>query len=160
MNELHFLVISIVIFVGAGIITGSLYALTEQAVSILIKIVPVFFIVLAISILTDYFVDPKTLVALMGKERNVVGWFIAVVSGIISTGPIYMWYPLLNEMQKHGVKNEFITIFLYNRAVKPALLPMMILYFGFVYTVVLTFVMIVVSIINGVTVQRILEVWK
>jgi uncharacterized membrane protein YraQ (UPF0718 family) len=53
-------------------------------------------------------------------------------------GPIYAWYPLLKELQKKGVANSLIAVFLSNRAVKPFLLPIMISYFGWLYVALLT----------------------
>ena len=58
------------------------------------------------------------------------------------------------------MKNSLIAVFLYNRAVKPALIPLMIYYFGLSYLIVLTIVMIIFSIINGILVEKILEVTK
>ena len=71
-----------------------------------------------------------------------------------------MWYPLLNDLQKQGVKNGFIATFLYNRAVKIPLLPVMILYFELKYVILLTAVMVLISVIQGLVVEKIMEVGK
>jgi len=42
-----------------------------------------------------------------------------------------------------------IAVFLYNRAVKPFLLPVMIAYFGWVYVGILTVLTVLASIVNG-----------
>jgi uncharacterized membrane protein YraQ (UPF0718 family) len=68
-----------------------------------------------------------------------------------------MWYPLLSDLQKKGVKNSFIATFLYNRAIKPALLPLIIFYFGLAFTIVLTIVMIIASVFQGLIVEKILK---
>jgi len=108
--------------------------------------------------LTNCFVKPKTLAKLMGKGSGVVAWIITIVSGIISTGPIYMWYPLLSELKNKGVRPALISTFLYNRAVKIPLMPMLILYFGIKYTIILTVVMIFISVVQGLTTEKIVEV--
>jgi len=118
------------------------------------KIIPIFVLIYVLLVLINYFVKPKHLAKHLGEGSGVKGWLIAIVAGILSSGPIYMWYPLLNELQKHGVKNGLIAAFLYNRAVKPALLPLIIYYFGLKFTVVLTVVMIGVSVIQGKIIDK------
>ena len=63
-------------------------------------------------------------------------------------------------MQKKGVRNGLVATFLYNRAVKIPLLPLMIFYFGMVYTIILTIIMMIVSVFQGLIVEKILEVEK
>ena len=130
--------------------------------SILLKIIPVIVIVFILLIIVDLFVTPKTLVKYMSKESKSkvkwLGWPVAIIAGIISTGPIYMWYPLLSDLQKKGVRNGFIAAFLYNRAIKPALLPLIIFYFGLAFTLILTGVMIVISVFQGLIVEKILKI--
>ena len=108
-------------------------------------------------IILNYFMTPERMKRYISKESGKKRWFFAIVLGIISTGPIYAWYPMLNDVQKQGKNNGFIAAFLYNRAVKPALLPLMIYYFGLKFVVVLTFVMIILSVMQGVIVEKITE---
>ena len=128
--------------------------------SIIRKIIWIFVLVFALMVLVDYFVKPKRLARYLGKNAGLKGWLISIGSGIISTGAIYMWYPLLSELQKKGMRTAYITVFFYNRAIKPALLPLLILYFGLTYTIVLTIVMIIVSIFQGVIVEKFVGVVK
>ncbi len=122
----------------------------------IIQVIPIIFLVFVLMALTNYFVNHKTLVKYMGKKSGVKGWIISIVAGIISTGPIYMWYPLLSELEKQGVRKGLISAFLYNRAIKIPLLPMIILYFGLTYTIILTVVMIFMSIIQGLIIEKVL----
>jgi uncharacterized membrane protein YraQ (UPF0718 family) len=124
------------------------------------KIIPVFALVFALLVVLNYAIRPKTIVKHLGKDAGAKGWLWSLAGGIISTGPIYLWYPLLNEMQKHGVRNGYVATFLYNRAIKPALLPLFIFYFGIAYTAVLTLVMLIVSVIQGYIVEKIVEAGK
>jgi len=94
----------------------------------------------------------------ISKEAGKKRWFIAAITGIISTGPIYAWYPMLSEIQNKGKNNGFIATFLYNRAVKPALIPLMIFYFSLTFVIVLTIVMVFLSIIQGMIIEKITEV--
>jgi len=125
---------------------------------VILKILPIFVLVFAIMFVINYFVTPKWLVRHLGKDGGIKTWLIAVITGIISTGPIYMWYPMLAELKEKGVRQGFIATFLYNRAVKPALIPLMIFYFGLMFMIVLTIVMVVFSIIQGKVLEKIVEV--
>ncbi|MBD3361619.1 hypothetical protein GF358_02380 [Candidatus Woesearchaeota archaeon] len=127
-------------------------------ISIIKRIWWVFILVFVLLVLVNLFITPKAVYKYLGKQSGIKGWIAAVVGGIISTGPIYMWYPLLNELQKHGTRNALVAVFLYNRAVKPALLPLLIFYFGWSFTIVLTAVMIIASVFQGCIVEKILEV--
>ena len=108
----------------------------------------------------NYFVSPQKLVRYIGKSAGIKRWIIAIITGIISTGPIYLWYPLLSELKKQGVSNGFIATFLYNRAIKIPLIPLMIFYFGLAYVIVLTIVMIIISIVQGLIVEKFIGVEK
>jgi uncharacterized membrane protein YraQ (UPF0718 family) len=155
----RFLIISILILGIVSIIKPSI--LIPSLIfswGILKKIVLVFIGVFVLMALTNYFIRPEKLVKYFGHSRSFKGWIAAVVTGVISTGPIYMWYPLLAELKDKGVKSGFIATFLYNRAVKLPLLPVMIVYFGFKFVIVLTFVMIFISVLEGLIMNKIIGV--
>ena len=78
---------------------------------------------------------------------------MSVAAGIISTGPIYAWYPLLKDLREKGAGDSSIAIFLYNRAVKPFLLPVMVTYFGWLYVVTLIILTILASVVVGFSVS-------
>jgi uncharacterized membrane protein YraQ (UPF0718 family) len=121
------------------------------------KIIPVFVFVFFLMFLSNLFLDSQKMVKFI-RGGGIKGWFVSIAGGILSAGPIYMWYPLLAELRKRGLKDSFVVAFLYNRAVKIPLFPMMVYYFGLPFTVILTFYMILFSIINGVLVEKILKV--
>ena len=127
-------------------------------ISIIIKIIPIFLLIFVLMVLTNYFLNAKKLARYFSENKPVRSWIIAIVAGIISSGPIYMWYPLLAEFRKNGVNYGLIACFLYNRAIKISILPLMIVYFSLKYVVVLGLVMIFLSVFQGIIVNRILEV--
>jgi len=158
---LWFLLVMVIMYLIIGLIDYSMIIKSSTFfVSIIKKIIWVFIAVFILMVLVNYFVKPKRLVKYLGKNAGLKGWLISIGSGIISTGAIYMWYPLLSELQKKGMRTAYITVFFYNRAIKPALLPLLILYFGLTYTIVLTIVMIIVSIFQGVIVEKFVGVVK
>jgi len=94
----------------------------------------VFILILALNL----FLKPAYITKFLGKEAGIKGILFSVTAGIISAGPIYAWYPMLKALREKGADSSFIAIFLGNRAVKPFLLPIMILYFGWIYVLILT----------------------
>lgn len=130
----------------------------KMVYNISLKIIPVIVLIFILMALINYFVKPKPLVKYLGKESGLKGWLVAIGTGILSTGPIYMWYPLLSDLKQKGMRNALIATFLYNRAIKPALLPLMIVYFGAMFVCVLTIVMVFASVAEGWIVEKLLEV--
>jgi uncharacterized membrane protein YraQ (UPF0718 family) len=93
----------------------------------------------------------------VGRGSGIKGWLLAIVTGLLSHGPIYVWYPLLKELKEQGMSNGLVAVFLYNRAVKIPLLPMMVACFGLKIVVILLFYMFAASLIQGVVVNMIVE---
>ena len=124
--------------------------------NILLKIIPVFVLVFILMALTNYFITPKFVMKHL-KEKGIKKWFFVIIGGILSTGPIYMWYPLLAHLKNKGLSYGLIACFLYNRAIKIPLLPMAIFYFGLKYVLVLSFVMIFISIIQGIILNKLIN---
>lgn len=145
------LVYIIVYFVNSNIIINSL----SFFIDLLKKIIPVLFLVIIFMAIINYFVKPKILAKYL-NEKTKTKWLIATAAGIISTGPIYLWYPMLSELKDKGVKEGLIATFLYARAIKPALMPLMIMYFGLSFTIILSIVMVIFSIIQGLFIEKIL----
>ena len=134
-----------------------MFASLNFSFNIVKQIVPIFALVFLLMVVTNYFVAPQKIAKYIGKQSKKKKWFLAVLTGIISTGPIYMWYPMLKELGKKGASNGFTATFLYNRAIKPPLLPMIIYYFGIKFTIVLTVVMIIFSIVQGKIIEEVID---
>ena len=117
----------------------------KVCLSIILPLALVFVMMMGLNM----FVKPSQIVNLLGSDANVKGILLSVAAGIISMGPIYVWYPLLKELREKGAGNMPIAVFLYNRAVKLFLLPVIIAYFGWVYVSILTMLTILASVANG-----------
>ena len=139
------------------VIYGILFAVMPERASLALKssgniflnmLVPLCF-VFVLMILLNLFLKPAQIARFLGKGAGIKGILLPAAAGIISTGPIYVWYPLLRNLREKGAGNSPIAIFLYNRAVKPFLLPVMIAYFGWVYVVILTILTVLGSIVIG-----------
>jgi len=126
----------------------ALMALKASGNVLLYVALPLAFVFMVMLIL-NLFVNPAQIARLFGKVANIKGIALSLVAGIISMGPIYAWYPLLKNLREKGAGTGPIAIFLYSRAVKPFLLPVMIAYFGWVYVVILTLLIVSASIAIG-----------
>jgi len=112
-----------------------------------------FAFVVGVMFLLNLLIRPSHVSALLGQHAGAKAIVLSLVAGIVSAGPIYAWYPLLKDLKEHGAADGPIAVFLYNRAVKPFLLPVMIGYFGWRYVLVLTCLMILCSILIGYGMQ-------
>lgn len=120
------------------------------------RIIPIFILVIIFMGLSNYLLDKEKVTKYVGKKSGIKGYLIAITTGIISHGPIYAWYNLLANLKQKGMKNGLIAIFLYNRAIKIPLLPMLIYYFGLKYSITLLTTMIIASIIQGKLIDTII----
>ncbi len=125
-------------------------------VKLLLDILPTFALVLAFIFVFDLILTPDKIIKLLGRGSGAKGWFFTIILGVMSSGPIYMWYPLVEELQREGMRNALAITFLYNRAIKIPLMPMIIFYFGLPFLIVMSVLMIIFSIINGYVGEKIL----
>jgi len=121
----------------------------DASLNIFVSIIPVLILVVFIMGVSNYFLKPKKVSKYLGKESGFKGWFLSALFGILSHGPIYVWYPLLKDLKQQGMRSGLVAVFLYNRAIKIPLLPVMIFYFGIFFVIVLCMYMIVASIVQG-----------
>lgn len=144
-------------------VTGAIDAeMAGQALGFFAKVMqnvlPILVVVFFLLLAADLLFEPKWIKRNLGREAGIKGWLLAAVGGVLATGPIYAWYALLQELRAKGMRASLAAVFLYSRAIKLPLLPLMIHYFGTAYTVVLCVYLIVFSIINGVLMAKLEDV--
>jgi len=122
---------------------------------ILKMIAPILLLVFFLMALLNTFVDSKNIAKHLGAESGVRGWIIALLGGVLSHGPAYIWYPMLADLRKHGAKDGLVIAFFYTRSIKLPWLPLMISYFGLAFTVVLTLLVILSAWIQGIIADKI-----
>lgn len=148
--NLYFLGVVVVLYIILFLLNPKrAYDSLRVSGKIFVSLILVLLIVILFMGLLNYFLKPKAIAKHLGKRSGIKGWFLASLTGILSLGPIYIWYPLMKELRGHGMRSGLLAVFLYNRAIKVPLLPVMIHYFGIDYTVVLTIFMIIASLIEG-----------
>ena len=120
-------------------------------------LIPVLLLVFTLIFISNLFVKPDWVRANVGQNSGLRGWAIAIVGGILSVGPIYVWYALLKDLKAKGMRTALIAVFLYNRGIKLPLLPLMIHYFGVAYTLILAIYMTLFSLLSGILVEKLVE---
>ena len=144
-SGLVFLAIVLVLYVFTFLIDsqGTIDALA-LALRLLYQIFPILLIVFVLIFLSNLLINPTW----------VRGWIIAVITGILSVGPVYAWYALLKDLRTKGMRTALISVFLYNRGIKLPLLPLMIHYFGVAYTLILAAYLILFSLLSGIVIEK------
>ena len=106
-------------------------------------------LVFIVLFLVNVFLRPSQVAVLLGRFSGFKGMVLSLIAGVLSAGPIFAWYPLLKKLKDEGAGEGPIGVFLYSRAIKPFLLPVMISYYGWQYVLVLTCLMVLGSFIMG-----------
>jgi len=134
--------------------TSALSALQKSS-SILLSLLPLFFLIITLTALINYFLKPKQIIKHFGKNSGAKGVFYALLGGIISHGPMYAWYGMLQDMRSHGLKDGLIATFMYARAVKLPLLPFMVDLFGLMFTIIMTLYILIAAVLQGKVIDAI-----
>jgi uncharacterized membrane protein YraQ (UPF0718 family) len=121
----------------------------QKSARILLKVLPIFTVVILFTAFLNYTLQPKQIVKHLGGESGPKGWIIALFAGVISHGPMYAWYPMIEDLRSHGLKDSLVGVFFYARAIKLPLLPLMIDYFGLSFTFILSFYILIGALLQG-----------
>ncbi len=150
-----FLALPVLAYGAAFFLNRSLFfSALDAFASLCFTIAPAMALVTALMWVFNEF-STKALIERWLSEKGWKSWLAATIGGILSMGPVYLWYPLIADLREKGLPASLAACFLYNRAVKLPLLPLLASYFGWVYALVLGIWMIIFSILNGLIVGRI-----
>ena len=147
------------LFLGAMLLAYGVTALINFSVArqslhmfgnVFMQLLPVLVFVFVLLVLVNLTLTPDRIRKYVGKTSGLKGWLLALVGGVFSSGPVYTWYILLAELKQQGMKASLIAVFLYSRAVKLPLLPLLVHYFGLQYTIILSLYLLCFSILSGI----------
>jgi len=154
----QFLFLMLAVYIMVGLLNPNLAGKALAGFkSMFLKVVPILGLVFIALFLVNLLLNPERIKKHLGGGSGLKGWLWAVVGGILISGPPYVLYPMLGEFKKHGARNSLIAVYLYNRNVKIPFLPVMAYYFGMRYTVVVSVLIILFSLLNGILVGRLTE---
>ncbi|WP_024790366.1 permease [Lebetimonas sp. JH292] len=122
---------------------------------ILIRIIPILLVVVLITAIINYFVSPKKLIKYFSNKK--MGYLIALIAGVVSHGPMYGWYPLIENLKKRGLNYGYIATFFYARAIKVPLLPIMLNYFGWKFTFFISLYTLIAALMEGLIIDKIFK---
>ena len=144
----------LMVLAAYGVISVNDTETVRQALSFFRKtmgsMLPILAMVFLLLLAIDLLLEGKWIKRNLGREAGLKSWLIASVGGVLATGPVYPWYALLGELREKEMRASLAAVFLYSRAIKLPLLPLMIHYFGTAYTLVLCLYLLGFSIVNGV----------
>jgi len=154
-----FLAIVLIIYLISWIINSKYFInvwlevyniITKQILSALI-------IVFIIMFILNIILEKDKIKELIEKSSNITKYIASIIWWILSTWPVYMWYPLLKKLKHHWLNYWQIAIFIYSRSIKLPFISVMILYFGLKYTIIFNCVLILQSIILWIIINSIME---
>lgn len=95
----QYLFLSVVVLYGVFFWVNSTVAqrAMQKSSTILWKIVPIFVFVILFTALLNFLLQPKKVTRHLGRESGIKGWFWALTAGVLSHGPMYAWYPLIQD---------------------------------------------------------------
>ncbi len=143
------LVVAAIYLVILAVRPGKAVLAINSSIRVMLQIAIPLSVAFVMMMLVNLFVDPVSLARVFGKGAGIKGIAFSTLAGMLSMGPIYAWYPFLLSLKKQGVSDFHIANFLCCRAVKPFLFPVMIYYFGWLYTGVFNSFIIIGALITA-----------
>ena len=120
----------------------------------LISMLPVLILVFLVMFVGYIFLKPEMIHKYLGEDSGKRGWFAACIASIFFSGPTYILFPYLKELKAQGMRNSLIAVFLNNRNVQPAFVPVMIYYFGLRFALVFSFLVLAYALLSGLLIQH------
>jgi uncharacterized membrane protein YraQ (UPF0718 family) len=119
----------------------------------LLQVAPALMVAFGVMVVLNRAVTSAQIKKFLGKGTKSKGALLSSGAGILSMGPIYVWYPLLKDLREKDVSDFHLANFLGCRAVKIPLMPMMAAYFGWAFTLILSALMILGAMLTGLVVS-------
>ncbi len=157
-SSLKFLAIVVLLYLIVLIFNFSFFRASLNRFSILaLKVLPSILGAFVLIFIFNLILSDHKIKKYLLSKASWKKYFLVIVLGILSSGPIYAWYPFLADLKEQGFKNGLISIFLYNRAIKLPFIPLMVYYFSIKFIIILTGLMIIFSLINGIIVNKLVK---
>ena len=153
------LALTVLLYAAAALFApDKAFAALEESAGIFAKIFPILLAVFFLTALLNTFIRPKSVAKHLGTGSRTRGWLIALLGGVLSHGPGYVWYPMLSDLRTHGARDGLVVAFFYARAIKLPWLPVMVSYFGLTFTFVLCFYILAGAWLQGIIADKLLSV--
>lgn len=157
-SGVRFLILMVLVYAFVGVSSPQFLSfISKNLLQNLKEITPILCFVFFIIFLINLFVKPQLIKKHLGSESGIKGWLYVLVGSVFIIGPPYVIFPILKELKSHGMKNSLIATFMNNRNVQPAFLPVMAHYFGWSFTLVISFYSVIFTILTGLLVGKIVD---
>jgi len=114
-----------------------------------LSVLPIFLFVIFLTAVINYYFPKERIGKMFQGKSKFRTYTISLLAGIISHGPVFVWYPLLKNLREKGVQDGALVTFLYGRNIKLTLLPIMIGFFGQLFTIIFMVYIAIAAIIQG-----------
>lgn len=144
--------LSVVAIVDADLVVESF----RQAWTLTIKLAPLFILVILMMALSETFLDARWIGRWVGRSSGPRGWLIALAAGTLWVGPMHVWVAILQDLRAKGMREGLIAAFLFSRTIQIFFLPLIIGYFGWAFTLILTVQVMIFAVVNGLLIDYLL----
>lgn len=131
----------------------------DSFLELLYRVAPALLFVWFLMFLVQLLLGRERIERWLGAGSGARGWLLACTSGVLAGGPIYPWYALLAELRGQGMRMPLVAVFLYSRALKLPLLPLMAHYFGWRFVAVLAALIVAFAFVSGAVVMLLERRW-
>ena len=119
------------------------------------QIIPVLFIIFSLIFIFNILIEKDYIKKKIKNSSSFYKYIYSIIWWILSTWPVYMWYPFLKQLNKHWLNYWHIASFIYARAIKIPFLLIMILYFWLKYTIIFNLIILFLAIIIWIIINLI-----
>jgi uncharacterized membrane protein YraQ (UPF0718 family) len=118
-----------------------------------LSVMPIFILVIILTAIFNYYFPKQKIAKLLEHQSKWRTYLASLIAGIISHGPIFVWFPLLKNLKEKGLPDGALVTFIYGRSIKLTLLPIMIGFFGLLFTVIFICYIAFAAVIQGLLYQ-------
>jgi uncharacterized membrane protein YraQ (UPF0718 family) len=111
------------------------------------KLLLVLLIIFIFTVLSNLFINKDKIAKYFSNSFR--GYFTSLFASWLAMGPTYAWYPLLSTLKEKGIKDSVLVVFLFARGIKPIWFPLMIVFFGWKYTIIFVIVVSIFAVLQG-----------
>ena len=124
--------------IGVGDHAGPARSSLQDYKNIALQVVLPLLIALVMMFLFNRYISAAHITRFMGQKVGIKGMIFLSLAGIVSMGPVFAWFPFLKTLKEKNMADVYLANFLSSRAVKPVLIPVLIAYFGWRFSLTFT----------------------
>jgi uncharacterized membrane protein YraQ (UPF0718 family) len=115
-----------------------------------LMVIPIFAFVILLTAVINYYFPKERIGKMLQNQSKTKTFGFSLLAGIISHGPVFAWFPLLKNLNDKGLHKGALVTFFYARSIKLTLLPVMIGFFGKIYSLIFIVFIAVSALLQGI----------